>query len=64
MTSNLVRLTGAIITRLLETCGKQRIVANIVSENTAMRNLAYEMGFHTVGSPVSIVSMVKEPSSV
>ena len=50
----------ALITHLLALFGEHRIVANVLTQNTPMRNLAREMGFRIVGSPASIITMVKD----
>jgi L-amino acid N-acyltransferase YncA len=50
----------ALIARLLEACGKQKVVAYMLTQNIGMRLLALDMGFKFVGSPVTIQTMVKD----
>lgn len=50
----------ALMERLLETCGSQRVIANMLIENSPMHELALSMGFKPIGAPVSILTMEKQ----
>lgn len=49
----------ALMERLLDACGSQQVVVNLLMENGPMHKLALTLGFHSLGPPARILTMVR-----